>query len=135
MITQLINENLINLNLKATSKDDVFKELIEILYQQGRINNKEHFLADVLAREELGNTGFEDGVALPHARLAGQDRTVDHDMGRGADPDRIPEGVLRPRLDRHAVEHDVREQAVREAMEGQHEDADRDRERYPVAAG
>ncbi|MCL9780171.1 fructose-specific PTS transporter subunit EIIC [Vibrio sp. S4M6] len=70
MITQLINENLINLNLKATSKDDVFKELIEILYQQGRINNKEHFLADVLAREELGNTGFEDGVALPHAKSA-----------------------------------------------------------------
>ncbi len=70
MITQLINENLINLNLKATSKDEVFKELIEILHSQGRINDKEQFLTDVLAREELGNTGFEDGVALPHAKSA-----------------------------------------------------------------
>lgn len=70
MITQLINENLINLNLKATTKDEVFKELIDTLYNQGRINNKEQFLADVMAREELGNTGFEDGVALPHAKSA-----------------------------------------------------------------
>lgn len=68
MITKLINENLIALNLNAQSKEEVFNELIEILYAQGRISDKEQFLADIKAREELGNTGFEQGVALPHAK-------------------------------------------------------------------
>lgn len=70
MITKLINENLIALDLKAQSKEEVFNELIETLYAQGRISDKEQFLADIKAREELGNTGFEEGVALPHAKSA-----------------------------------------------------------------
>jgi len=68
MITDLINENLIRLDLKGTTKQDVFAELIDALEAQGRISNKAQFLADVEAREELGNTGFEEGVALPHAK-------------------------------------------------------------------
>lgn len=70
MITTLINEQLINLNLKATTKDEVFAEMADILVQQGRVANKAQFLVDVKAREELGNTGFEDGLALPHAKSA-----------------------------------------------------------------
>lgn len=66
--SELINENLICLNLKATSKTEVFTEMIDILYSQNRINNKAQFLADVQAREKLGCTGFEDGIALPHAK-------------------------------------------------------------------
>ncbi|WP_087018500.1 fructose-specific PTS transporter subunit EIIC [Thaumasiovibrio subtropicus] len=68
MITDLINESLICLDLKATTKNGVFEELIESLYQNGRINDKAAFLADIQAREALGNTGFESGVALPHAK-------------------------------------------------------------------
>lgn len=70
MITDLINDKLICLDLKATSKDQVFAELIELLHQQGRISDKQQFLNDIHAREEIGNTGFEDGVALPHAKSA-----------------------------------------------------------------
>ncbi|WP_322804909.1 fructose-specific PTS transporter subunit EIIC [Vibrio alfacsensis] len=68
MITKLINENLIKLDLQATSKEDVFKELVAVLHAQGRISDQEQFLADIKAREELGNTGFEEGVAIPHAK-------------------------------------------------------------------
>lgn len=68
MITDLINEKLICLDLKATSKDEVFAEMAELLAAQGRISDKPQFLADIYAREEIGNTGFEDGVALPHAK-------------------------------------------------------------------
>lgn len=70
MITKLINENLIVLDLKATSKDAVFKELVDVFYELNKISSKEQFLEDIKAREELGNTGFEDGVALPHAKSA-----------------------------------------------------------------
>lgn len=68
MITELINKDLIQLNLTATTKEDVFEELIEVLYQQQRISDKTQFLKDIQSREELGNTGFEEGVALPHAK-------------------------------------------------------------------
>ncbi|MEZ8361902.1 fructose-specific PTS transporter subunit EIIC [Vibrio splendidus] len=68
MITTLINQNLIKLSLSANSKEDVFKELIDVLYAQGRISDKVQFLADIKAREEQGNTGFEEGIALPHAK-------------------------------------------------------------------
>ncbi|AXY03339.1 PTS fructose transporter subunit IIC [Vibrio alfacsensis] len=68
MITKLINENLIKLDLQATSKEDVFKEMVAVLHAQGRISDQEQFLADIKAREELGNTGFEEGVAIPHAK-------------------------------------------------------------------
>jgi PTS system fructose-specific IIC component len=70
MITKLINENLIKLELQATSKQEVFEELIEVLHQQGRISNKADFLADIQKREAEGNTGFEDGIAIPHAKSA-----------------------------------------------------------------
>ncbi|CAH0531762.1 PTS fructose transporter subunit IIABC [Vibrio sp. YIC-376] len=70
MITKLINEDLIKLDLKATSKEEVFKELVSILHSQGRISDNERFLEDIHAREALGNTGFEDGVAIPHAKSA-----------------------------------------------------------------
>ncbi|EOB4969781.1 PTS fructose transporter subunit IIABC [Vibrio fluvialis] len=68
MITKLINEDLIKLDLQATSKEAVFKELVSILYTQGRISDQTQFLADIKERETLGNTGFEDGVAIPHAK-------------------------------------------------------------------
>jgi PTS system fructose-specific IIC component len=68
MITDLINEELICLDLNAKTKEQVFAELIDVLYAQGKINNQEQFLADIQAREALGNTGFEEGIALPHAK-------------------------------------------------------------------
>ncbi|RJX75320.1 PTS fructose transporter subunit IIC [Vibrio sinensis] len=70
MITKLINENLIKLELQAQTKEEVFKELIAVLHAQGRISDQEQFLIDIKAREELGNTGFEEGIALPHAKSA-----------------------------------------------------------------
>ncbi len=43
MITSLVNTDLITLDLKSTTKDGVFAELAETLFQNGRINNKENF--------------------------------------------------------------------------------------------
>ncbi|WP_428776600.1 PTS sugar transporter subunit IIA, partial [Vibrio sp.] len=63
MINELINERLIRLNLRAENKDDVLAELVDVLAREGRITDKQQFLADVYTREEMGNTGFEDGIA------------------------------------------------------------------------
>ncbi|WP_421250581.1 PTS fructose transporter subunit IIABC [Aeromonas sp. 600584] len=68
MITTLINEHLINLDLKATRKEEVFTEMARLLASQGKVSDEQAFIKDLWAREELGNTGFEEGVALPHAK-------------------------------------------------------------------
>ncbi|WP_429058305.1 PTS fructose transporter subunit IIABC [Aeromonas veronii] len=70
MITTLINEHLINLDLKATRKEEVFTEMTRLLASQGKVSDEQAFIKDLWAREELGNTGFEEGVALPHAKSA-----------------------------------------------------------------
>ncbi|MFQ1873543.1 fructose-specific PTS transporter subunit EIIC [Aeromonas veronii] len=70
MITTLINAHLINLDLKATRKEEVFTEMARLLASQGKVSDEQAFIKDLWAREELGNTGFEEGVALPHAKSA-----------------------------------------------------------------
>ncbi|MFQ1863592.1 fructose-specific PTS transporter subunit EIIC [Aeromonas veronii] len=70
MITTLINEHLINLDLKATRKEEVFTEMARLLVSQGKVSDEQAFIKDLWVREELGNTGFEEGVALPHAKSA-----------------------------------------------------------------
>ncbi|MCJ7975533.1 fructose-specific PTS transporter subunit EIIC [Aeromonas veronii] len=70
MITTLINEHLINLDLKATRKEEVFTEMARLLASQGKVSDEQAFIKNLWAREELGNTGFEEGVALPHAKSA-----------------------------------------------------------------
>ena len=70
MITTLINEHLITLDLKATRKEEVFTEMARLLASQGKVSDEQAFIKDLWAREELGNTGFEEGVALPHAKSA-----------------------------------------------------------------
>ena len=70
MITTLINEQLIALDLKATRKEEVFSEMTRLLVAQGKVSDEQQFIKDLWAREELDNTGFEEGVALPHAKSA-----------------------------------------------------------------
>ncbi|BBS86383.1 fructose-specific PTS transporter subunit EIIC [Aeromonas media] len=70
MITTLINEQLIALDLKATRKEEVFTEMTHLLAAQGKVSDEQQFIKDLWAREELDNTGFEEGVALPHAKSA-----------------------------------------------------------------
>ena len=53
MITTLINQDLIKLSLSANSKEDVFKELIDVLYAQGRISDKAQFLADIKEKNKV----------------------------------------------------------------------------------
>ncbi|MGY3856053.1 PTS fructose transporter subunit EIIC [Aeromonas intestinalis] len=68
MLTTLIDEGLICLDLAATDKQGLFSELAAQLKKAGKISDQENFVRDLWARENLGNTGFEQGVALPHAK-------------------------------------------------------------------
>ncbi|WP_260862953.1 fructose-specific PTS transporter subunit EIIC [Citrobacter sp. Marseille-Q6884] len=67
-INDLVHPALICLDLQSTQKDAALTELAGLLFRENKIRRTEEFLQEVWAREETGNTGFEGGVALPHAR-------------------------------------------------------------------
>lgn len=67
-ITDFVEPRLICLNLKGQTKDAVFIELVEILNSAGKLDDDQQFLADIWKREKIGNTGFEEGIAIPHAK-------------------------------------------------------------------
>jgi fructose-specific PTS system IIC-like component len=67
-ITHFIESDTICLDLKATTKQQVFEELVEMLDGAGKLSNKPLFLEELWARESIGNTGFDDGIAIPHAK-------------------------------------------------------------------
>ncbi|MDV5169956.1 fructose-specific PTS transporter subunit EIIC [Photobacterium rosenbergii] len=68
MMKEILNEQLIKLDLAATDKEAVFNELADVLVNAGKVSDKETFVKGLWEREATGNTGFEDGVALPHAK-------------------------------------------------------------------
>ncbi|MGL5214181.1 MAG: PTS fructose transporter subunit EIIC [Aeromonas hydrophila] len=68
MLTTLIDEGLICLDLAARDKQALFVELAARLKASGKIASQEQFVRDLWVREALDNTGFEQGVALPHAK-------------------------------------------------------------------
>ncbi|MGE7762137.1 MULTISPECIES: PTS sugar transporter subunit IIA [Peribacillus] len=69
-ITKIINENLIDLNLKSKTKDEAIWELAKLLEKDGALSSKEEFIKDVYLREAEGQTGLENHIAIPHGKSA-----------------------------------------------------------------
>lgn len=67
-ITELLTKDLIILDLKATTKEEVLEELINKLNSSDRLESKEEFKTAILKREEQFSTGVGKGVAIPHAK-------------------------------------------------------------------
>jgi fructose PTS system EIIA component len=75
-ITKVITEDLIDLNLKATTKMEVIEELTHLLYLNHCIDSEEGFIKDVLYREQEGVTGLEKGIAIPHGKSESVTKTT-----------------------------------------------------------
>jgi fructose-specific phosphotransferase system IIA component len=67
-IKALINEDLIELNLEATTQKEVISQLTSLLSSQGRIESESAFIQGVLERETEFSTGFGNGFAIPHCK-------------------------------------------------------------------
>ncbi|MDM7308949.1 PTS sugar transporter subunit IIA [Klebsiella pneumoniae] len=75
-ISTVLNVKNIKLNMTARTKEEVIEELTDLLIQDGAVTNKEDFIRDVWLREELGFTGFENHIAIPHGKSSGVSRTA-----------------------------------------------------------
>ncbi|TCS78149.1 PTS sugar transporter subunit IIA [Pectinatus cerevisiiphilus] len=67
-IKNIFNENLIDLNMNAINKKEAIEVLTEHLYHEGYIINKDIFIKDVYFRENEGQTGLGNHVAIPHGK-------------------------------------------------------------------
>lgn len=67
-IVEFLNEKAISGDLKATHKEAVLRELVEILAKAEGIKNREELVKVLLGRESLGSTGIGQGVGIPHAK-------------------------------------------------------------------
>ena len=69
-LTDVLNENLVNISLAGTNRDECIKELIDILAAAQTINNAASIFEAVLEREKIMTTGVGNGIAIPHCKHA-----------------------------------------------------------------
>lgn len=71
-IDDVINERLVVLDLEAAGRDDAIEQMAARLEADGRLTDRDAYVAEVRKREEEGGgTGMEMGVAIPHGKSAG----------------------------------------------------------------
>ncbi len=69
-IRDLLQDDLVIGEIKATDKIGVIREFAEVLKAAGRVKDAEALVRVLLERESLGSTGIGDGVAIPHGKLS-----------------------------------------------------------------
>ncbi|EWH20461.1 PTS fructose transporter subunit IIABC [Bacillus haynesii] len=69
-ITELLTKHTIKLNLESSQKENVIEELVNVLDQAGKLNDKEGYKEAVINREKQSSTGIGEGIAIPHAKTA-----------------------------------------------------------------
>lgn len=69
-IMDFLSKNAISADIKATKKEDVLKELVDLLVTAGEIEKKDQnkLIEQLMAREALGSTAIGQGVGIPHAK-------------------------------------------------------------------
>lgn len=67
-ITEFLNVKGIHLNLQTSEKQEVLKELVDVLAGIKDIGDKKVILKALLERESLGSTGIGQGIAIPHGK-------------------------------------------------------------------
>lgn len=67
-ITEFLDVKGIHLDLRATEKQEILKELVDVLAEVKDIGDKKLILKALLERESLGSTGIGQGIAIPHGK-------------------------------------------------------------------
>jgi mannitol/fructose-specific phosphotransferase system IIA component (Ntr-type) len=65
--------------LRATTKEDVIREIVESLRATGQLRggaDTEDIVKAIMKRESLGSTGIGRGVAIPHTKHGSVDRLL-----------------------------------------------------------
>jgi len=69
-LADLIGPEVVKVPLTAKTKEEVIRELVQLLLDAGKIPEFQSAYDAVIARENLASTGLEMGIAVPHAKTA-----------------------------------------------------------------
>ena len=69
-IMDFLSKKAILTDIKSTKKEDVIKELVELLAESGEVEKRSRnkLIDSLMTRESLGSTAIGQGVAIPHAK-------------------------------------------------------------------
>ncbi len=67
-LVDLLDEKQVALQLRARKLPNALREIVHLLAANGKIDNPEKFLEQLLTRERANPSVVERGVAFPHAR-------------------------------------------------------------------
>jgi fructose-specific phosphotransferase system IIA component len=70
-ILSLLQPDCVSLHLRGNTKEEILVEMVDILAEGGRLENRTLVLEDIFQREKTMSTGMQNGVALPHAKSDG----------------------------------------------------------------
>jgi fructose PTS system EIIBC or EIIC component len=67
-ITELLTKETINLSLTSSTKTGAIEELVSVLDNAGKLNDRSEYKKAIIKREEQSTTGIGEGIAIPHAK-------------------------------------------------------------------
>lgn len=67
-LREILSEDIIDLDLKGTTKDEILHELSQHLFDAGYITDIDQFVKDIYVREAAGITGAGNHIAIPHGK-------------------------------------------------------------------
>ncbi len=70
-ILNILNDKSCTTNLIAKDKEDSLKKLANLISKSVSNVSENEIYSALLVREKIGSTGFEDGIAIPHAKMKG----------------------------------------------------------------
>ena len=75
-IVDFLNEKAVTAHIKAANKEDIIRELVDLLAKAEGIKDKEELVKTLLNRETLGSTGIGQGVGIPHGKTNSVNKLV-----------------------------------------------------------
>lgn len=70
LLTDLLTPERIKIPLQSGTKEDVLRELVQVLTRSNGVDEPEEVLRAVREREAVLSTGIGNGVAIPHGKSA-----------------------------------------------------------------
>jgi len=67
-IMEFLNKKAVTANIKATDKEGVIREMVDLLSKAEDIKNREELVKSLMTRESLGSTGIGQGIGIPHTK-------------------------------------------------------------------
>ncbi|HDK7229575.1 TPA: PTS sugar transporter subunit IIA [Cronobacter sakazakii] len=68
VLSGVTSPNLILLDKEWNTRESILENLSMLLYQEGKVSDQAAFLRAVWERENISETGFEQGIAIPHGK-------------------------------------------------------------------